>query len=54
MREVIVTKVKDPHENLCDSCAFHFPECEPDEGLLEYETVLDCDNITACDVYKHY
>ena len=52
MAETIVTKTKDPTENLCDSCCFCIADCDADEGLLEFGTGPGEDNVIACDVYR--
>jgi len=54
MSDVIVTRAKDRTENLCETCVFHVPECEPDEGVLEFGDGIGGDNVIACDVYEHY
>lgn len=53
-KEVIVTRAQDPRDNLCDSCKFEIPECEPGEGLLEYGSGVGGDNVIACDKYERY
>lgn len=53
-KEVIVTRAQDPRDNLCDSCKFEIPECEPKEGLLEYGSGVGGDNVIACDKYERY
>jgi len=54
MGDVIVTRAKDSRENLCDSCIFDYPDCEPEEGLLEFGNGSGNDNIIACDAYRPF
>lgn len=51
MDSVIVTKAKDRLVNLCDTCLNSFPECEPEEGILEFGDGIGHDNIIACDKF---
>lgn len=46
-----VTKTTNRLENLCDTCLLSVPECQPDEGLMEYGDGLGGDNVIACDAY---
>lgn len=50
MLDNIVTKTRDRQENLCDTCVNSFPECEPDDGLIEYGGP-GLDNVITCNCY---
>lgn len=48
----IVTRTNNPSENLCDTCQKEIPECDADEGLLEYGNKKPaCDNVVGCGAY---